>query len=543
VSEQTVTGVAAGRRGGVGRGLFGAALVAAACGLATAPAASADDRGADLPPLAEAREGASEAAAEVLASIEALLSGASDGDRPMNGDEAGEGDAGGDGWSGDGSADAGDGDGSDGGDAGDAGEEETDELKQMREEQQRLQAEYSLMMQRQKNEMLEMELERQRLQTESSLRSARQQEELSRLRDEIERMSTEAQHARAEMEAELAEMRRMVDLINAEKQLRQAKRSRELDELRAETERLQTEAGLANARIGALRTDINEIQTRAQREVADINARMQVLDTVERSKDRVLARVDYPLDPVEGDTLFISDRRIEMNGPIISGTADWVVERIDYFNNRSAEKPIFLVIDNCPGGSVMQGYRIVNAIERSDAPVHVVVKSYAASMAAVITTLADHSYALPNAVILHHQMSSGMRGNLTQQAEQLENAMEWSRRLHEPVVDKMGITYDRFVELMYENDSNGDWEEFADVAVDLEWVDEVVMEVREQGVRERPRSAAPSFFFWFMAEPEQANPMLSNMRRDEQGRAFIQLPPLQPFDHYFLHDPNGFYRW
>ena len=81
------------------------------------------------------------------------------------------------------------------------------------------------------------------------------------------------------------------------------------------------------------------------------------------------------------------------------------------------------------------------------------------------------------------------------------------------------------------------------MAVDLEWVDEVVMEVREQGVRERPQGSAPSFFFWFMAEPERANPMLANMRRDDQGRAFIQLPPLQPFDHYFIHDPNGFYRW
>ena len=53
----------------------------------------------------------------------------------------------------------------------------------------------------------------------------------------------------------------------------------------------------------------------------------------------------------------------------------------------------------------------------SDAPVHVVVKSFAASMAAAITTLAKESYAYPNAVILHHQISSTVFGqlNLTEQ--------------------------------------------------------------------------------------------------------------------------------
>ena len=40
-------------------------------------------------------------------------------------------------------------------------------------------------------------------------------------------------------------------------------------------------------------------------------------------------------------------------------------------------------------------------------------------MAAVITTLAPHSYVYPNAVILHHQILSFSFGNLTEQKEQL----------------------------------------------------------------------------------------------------------------------------
>jgi ATP-dependent Clp protease protease subunit len=270
---------------------------------------------------------------------------------------------------------------------------------------------------------------------------------------------------------------------------------------------------------------------------------MQVVATKEQAAGRVLDDMRYPLDPLVDGTLYVSDRRISLNGPIITGTADWVTSRLHYFNNQSREKPIFIVIDSCPGGSVMQGYRIVKAMEESDAPVHVLVKSYAASMAAVITTLADHSYAYPNAIILHHQMSSGMRGNLTQQQEQLEKGFEWARRLADPVAEKMGVSYERMVEMMYENNSDGDWDEFADEAVKLNWVNAVVHEVREQGIREQPNDPAPSFFFFWMTNPDEANPAVANIQRDERGNPFIQLPPLQPFDHYAIHNPDNFYRW
>jgi len=64
--------------------------------------------------------------------------------------------------------------------------EEKSELEQMREEISRLQTEYQLMSQRQKNAMLEMELEKQALSAETSLRSVRQQEELADMKSTIE---------------------------------------------------------------------------------------------------------------------------------------------------------------------------------------------------------------------------------------------------------------------------------------------------------------------------------------------------------------------
>ena len=72
--------------------------------------------------------------------------------------------------------------------------------------------------------------------------------------------------------------------------------------------------------------------------------------------------------------LYISDRRIAFNGAVTEQLADYVCTRIAFYNNQSSEFPIFIVVDNSPGGSVAAGYQIQKAMAASKAPVHVVVK-------------------------------------------------------------------------------------------------------------------------------------------------------------------------
>lgn len=398
-------------------------------------------------------------------------------------------------------------------DAGEAAAQEekpeaaSDPMKEMREELQRLQTEYQLLQQRQKNELLENELERQRLEAQAALLRARNDQEVADLRARMQRM--EAQDA-----------------------FRRAEATRALTDLEIEQRRMSQRNALLMEEVRQGKAELDKIQQSYATQVAELRGQLSVRDAQNEIQSRVLNEAERLKNPFVDGTLYISDRRIPLNGPIMSGTADYVTERIDFFNNQSKELPIFIVIDSSPGGSVMEGYRIVKAIESSPAPIHVVVRSYAASMAAIITTLADHSYAYPNAIILHHQMSSGMRGNLTQQREQLENSLEWARRLADPVAKKMGVSQDEFVRLMYQNNSDGDWAEFADKAKELKWVNHVVHNIRETGVRDRPTSTRFSGFF-FLQEFE---------RTDSEGRKYIELPRLQPFDHYFMHNPDGFYR-
>jgi ATP-dependent Clp protease protease subunit len=417
------------------------------------------------------------------------------------------------------------------------------EIERLRKEKDRLAAEYELLLQKQRNEMVQLELEKQRLQAEAQVRQSRQSEDTSSVKAELERLNAESQLRQAEQEAALAEIRTQVSRMQADRQLADAQREQEL---RAEAQRLDAQNQLRAERVEAAKLELQEAQTESDATLTELRRSLELRSEKDRARELVLDDLRYASEPFNDGVLSISDRRIALNGPIITGTADWVCERIHFFNNESNEHPIFIVIDNCPGGSVMQGYRIVKAIEESPAPVHVVVKSYAASMAAIITTLADDSYAYPNAIILHHQMSSGMGGNMTQLAEQLENAREWERRLGEPVAAKMGVSLDEFRRLMYENNSNGDWEEFADEAVNLKWVNHVVTEIREDGIRKRPTSAAPRPWYFALfgeADSDQRTAAMNALQRDEKGRPFMQLPPLQAFDHYFMYDPNNFYRY
>ncbi|MEE8410022.1 MAG: ATP-dependent Clp protease proteolytic subunit [Myxococcota bacterium] len=398
---------------------------------------------------------------------------------------------------------------------------------------------------------VEMEAETRELETKIALQSLKQEtERLTLTNDQL------AENLRSQ---ELATMRASVALAGKklEAELEAEKREHEsqiaLQSLKQETERLtltndqlaenlrakemtiqeqQLVFELQTTRLTAELQELELTRTKVEDSLTILQTQLELGDKERELKQRVDRAVAYPRSPFSRGVLRVTDRRIALNGPIIEGTADYITTRIHFFNNRSNIAPIFIIIDRCPGGSVMEGYRIIKAMEASRAPIHVVVKSFAASMAAVILTMADESYAYPNALILHHQPSSALRGNLTQHAEQLRIFEEWAQRLHKPVAKKMGLSLEAFYEKMYERNSDGDWEEFADVAKRLKWVNHIVHEIREEGTDLMPMDAVPEPFWFFL----QAN------GSDETPKG-IRLPRPGPFDYYFIYNRSGLYSW
>ena len=350
-----------------------------------------------------------------------------------------------------------------------------------------------------------------------------------------------------EVEAEI--IRSRLDL--AESQRRQAKLSSDLEIKKLEIEnrirQLRVEAAgaledaeksqinlktaitnaqvtLANAAKDARRAEFEADVKLASAQAAVEYARLEKLGEIARLQKKVdettSGKVEYPIEPFANGVLRVSDRRIPFNGIVDETLAKFVCDRIAFYNALDKKSPIFIVIDRSPGGSVMSGYQILQAMESSQAPVYVVVKGYAASMAAIITTMAKRSYVYPQTVVLHHQASTSLSGNQTQLQQQLKWSKIWCERIFVKVANKMGITVDEFVAKMYAAVSTGDWKVLGTEAAKLKWVTQVVDRIAEEGVNSTPTI-----------------PALAELKPDGLNGTTV-LNPLSPFDIWWIYDPS-----
>ena len=379
--------------------------------------------------------------------------------------------------------------------------------------------------------------------------------EADRMRGEKARIDAELALAEAKRAEELAPLNAEVARLTAERALRLAKASAEAAALEDERAKLERQAGLEAARSSArltersnkireLEAEAKQLQLEAANTVARLSNEIQRFQKEDEArKVASKAKPKYLKDPLVDGVLYISDRRISFNGAVTEQLADYVCTRISFYNNQSSEFPIFIVVDNSPGGSVAAGYQIQKAMAASKAPVHVVVKGFAASMTAVICTLAERSYCYPNTILLHHQASNVVRGNMTVLKEQIDFTNQWFDRLATPVAKKMGISLQDFVKQMYANDSTGDWQAFGDKAKELKWVDNVIERIEETAILDLlPVPVSPS------AMPMPQPPTRTEIsgvtsRVDDKGRPYFELPALaNPFDAWWLYDPQGLYR-
>ena len=414
------------------------------------------------------------------------------------------------------------------------------EFPELRKQQEKLTLENGIAEQQVRKTLARLTAEKQKLELENAVSQQKFQAEIAGLQAEVEKLTKQADlltkgaaikdaERKARLDAELADAREKLEKAKLTNDLASAELAAKTRELTEREQELRVRAA-----------DLQVQRTEFDLQVAKLNNDLDLRVKRDLWKNRVNHDIQYTKEPFKDGVLTISDRRIALNGPIWMDTANYIAERIDYFNNQNKEYPIFIVIDSSPGGSVMAGYKILKAMEGSAAPVYVVVKSYAASMAAGITTLSKKSFAYPNAVILHHQILTGSFGNLTEQKENLKELEEWWKRLAAPVAKKMGISLDEFIKQMYQNRSTGDWREFGDSARKLKWVDEIAETVREESYDKNPD--APSALPGSPPPAHGDNQPVLQERVDANGRRFVLLPRLDPVDCYYLYNPDNYYR-
>lgn len=365
----------------------------------------------------------------------------------------------------------------------------------------------------------------------------------------LEKITADNALAAEKLKKELAEIRARVAKLKLEKEalseelalaaLKQKKATQEADaKYAADQKALAQAAEISKQEAAEANNKLKILQAEVAMKTTLLEGEIAALESAKKREAYADAKPVYLENPLKDDgTLVISDRRISMNGPVTLYTADHVTTRINYFNNKNPDQPIFIVIDASPGGSVMAGYRILKAMEGSSSPVYVVVKSFAASMAATICTLAEKSYAYPNSVILHHQISSTIMFanlNLTEQKEFYQESQRWWKRLATPIAQKMGISTDEFIKQMYAKTTSGDWTEFGTEAQKLKWVDHIVDRIHETSLLKNPDAKKKTSI------TASANGLVEST--DEKGKPCVYLPRLTPKDCYFLYNKDGYYR-
>ena len=357
---------------------------------------------------------------------------------------------------------------------------------------------------------VEAELIRARLDLESAKRRQAQLDkilEIQTLTAEQNLRKAKSEAAGAVEEAERAKLVLEEALDKAKSTVATAEKTRQQADFEAETKLALAGQSVELAKISKV-TEIAQLQ----KKVSDV---------------AVSRKIGYPRDPMIEGVLHISDRRIAFNGVVDDALATYVCERIAFYNALDTQAPIFIVIDRSPGGSVMSGYQILQAMESSKAPVYVVVKGYAASMAAIITTMAERSFVYPQTVVLHHQASTSLQGNATELAEQLKWTKVWCERIFVKVANKMNVSVDEFVKRMYAAVSTGDWKVLGTEAQRLKWVTDVTERISEDSVNTIAVTPAPA---------ELKREGMGDRPASSVSQTILPAP--HPFDVWWVYDPS-----
>lgn len=128
-----------------------------------------------------------------------------------------------------------------------------------------------------------------------------------------------------------------------------------------------------------------------------------------------------------------------------ANTADVVIQQIKEANRSFPEKPVYLFLDS-PGGSVIDGARIISAMQSSKVPVYTVCMQICASMAAMILEYGNERYAFDRSIIMFHPASIGsiVEGELDKIVSRFQFLQRYVNKMDRFTAKRAGIAYDDF---------------------------------------------------------------------------------------------------
>lgn len=142
----------------------------------------------------------------------------------------------------------------------------------------------------------------------------------------------------------------------------------------------------------------------------------------------------------------LQSRIIKIDGEINTQTAARVTSYLDVLANDDPNAVIKLEICS-GGGSVLDGFAIVDKIREIPNPVVAFNTGICASMATIISSVCDYAYGSENAQFMIHELASGTEGKFRVMKHSIEFNEKLNKRLFGILAKKTGKTEEELMDI------------------------------------------------------------------------------------------------
>ncbi len=145
----------------------------------------------------------------------------------------------------------------------------------------------------------------------------------------------------------------------------------------------------------------------------------------------------------------LKDRVIFLSGVVGDDMANLIVAQLLFLESENPKKDVQLYI-NSPGGSVSAGLAIYDTMQFITCDVSTICAGEACSMGAFLLSSGTPGkrFALPNADIMVHQVSSGTTGHVEDQRLRLEHSIKLNEKLAGIEAENCGLTAVEYMKLI-----------------------------------------------------------------------------------------------
>ena len=141
-------------------------------------------------------------------------------------------------------------------------------------------------------------------------------------------------------------------------------------------------------------------------------------------------------------TKMLEDRVIMLMTPVNNISMTSVISQLLYLNVKDNKSPIHLYISS-PGGSVLDGYGIIDTMNLIEAPVYTYTIGLAASMGALIFLNGTNRYMLPHSELMLHQPLGGVSGQASDIEITANRIIKMKKDINEMIATKCNLDIEK----------------------------------------------------------------------------------------------------